>query len=69
MMTDTEIATAVETMAETVIVIVTAVREHGIVGMTTDGKMMTIDGEKIESFVVPKIVTTVNVDVRWKPAG
>ena len=69
MMTDTEIATAVETMAETVIVIVTAVREHGIVGMTTDGKMMTIDVEKIGSFVVHKIVTTVNVDVRWKPAG
>ena len=68
MMTDTEIATAVETMVETVIVIVTAVREHGIVGMTTDERTMTIDVEKIGSFVVPKIVTTVNVDVRWKPA-
>lgn len=63
-MPDTEIATAVETMAETVIVIVTAVQEHGIVGTTTDGRTMTIDVEKIGSFAVPKIVTTVNVDVR-----
>ena len=37
--------------------------------MITDGKTMTIDVEKIGSFVVHKIVTTVNVDVRWKPAG